>query len=101
MQLVLKVIQELEGDCITYHETERTSLYHNCMLLCRKNGQVCMVLLHNQTIYSWCKVRKRTKIRNRCHQALPLAKDTNGKVTNTQLDITNKSREVSPFPAGQ
>ena len=24
----------------------------------------------------------------------------NGKVTNLQLDITNKSQEVSPFPAG-
>ena len=27
-------------------------------------------------------------------------KDTNGKVTTTQLDITNESQEVSPFPAG-
>ena len=27
-------------------------------------------------------------------------KDTNGKVTNSQLDTTNESQEVSPFPAG-
>ena len=27
-------------------------------------------------------------------------KDTNGKVTTSQLDITNESQEVSPFPAG-
>ena len=26
--------------------------------------------------------------------------DTNGKVTNSQLDITNERQEVSPFPAG-
>ena len=26
--------------------------------------------------------------------------DTNGKVTNSQLDTTNESQEVSPFPAG-
>ena len=26
--------------------------------------------------------------------------DTNGKVTTSQLDITNKSQVVSPFPAG-
>ena len=26
--------------------------------------------------------------------------DTNGKVTKSQLDITNDSQEVSPFPAG-
>ena len=26
--------------------------------------------------------------------------DTNGKVINLQLDTTNESQEVSPFPAG-
>ena len=29
-----------------------------------------------------------------------LTEDTNGKVTNSQLDTTNESQEVSPFPAG-
>ena len=29
-----------------------------------------------------------------------LTQDTNWKVTNSQLDTTNKSQEVSPFPAG-
>ena len=37
-------------------------------------------------------------------QRLPLAphltRDTNGKVTTSQLDITNESKAVSPFPAG-
>ena len=28
------------------------------------------------------------------------AQDTHGKVTNSQLDTTNESQEVSPFPAG-
>ena len=46
------------------------------------------------------KVRKRTKIRNRYIQAPHLTQDTNGKVTTSQLDITNESQEVSPFPAG-
>ena len=45
------------------------------------------------------KVRKGAKIRNRYIQAPHLIQDTNGKVT-TQLDITNKSQKVSPFPAG-
>ena len=27
-------------------------------------------------------------------------KNTDGKVTTSQLDITNESQEVSPFPAG-
>ena len=29
-----------------------------------------------------------------------LTQDTNGKVTNSQLDTTNERQEVSPFPAG-
>ena len=45
------------------------------------------------------KVRKRAKIRNRYDQAPHLTQDTNGKVTTSQLDITNESEYVSPFPA--
>ena len=45
------------------------------------------------------KVRKREKIRNRYNQVPHLTQDTNGKVTNSQLDITNENQEVSPFPA--
>ena len=45
------------------------------------------------------KVRKRAKIRNRFNQAPHLTQDINWKVTNSQLDITNESQEVSPFPA--
>ena len=46
------------------------------------------------------KARKRAKIRNRHNQAPQLTKDTTGKVTTSQLEITNESQEVSPFPAG-
>ena len=40
--------------------------------------------------------------RNRYNQVPQLTQDTNGKVTNSQLDTTNESQEakVSPFPAG-
>ena len=38
------------------------------------------------------KVRKRAKIRNRYNQAQQLTQDTNGKVTTSQLDITNESQ---------
>ena len=41
----------------------------------------------------------RTKIRNRYNQVPHLTQDTNGKVTNSQLDTTTESQEVSPFPA--
>ena len=40
------------------------------------------------------------KIRNQYNQATHLTEYTNGKVTTSQLDITNGSQEVSPFPAG-
>ena len=46
------------------------------------------------------KISKGAKIRNRYNQVPHLTQDTNGKVTNSQLDTTNESQEVSPFPAG-
>ena len=46
------------------------------------------------------KVSKVAKIRNRYNQVPHLILDTNGKVTNSQLDTSNESQEVSPFPAG-
>ena len=39
-------------------------------------------------------------IRNRNNQAPHLTQDTNGKVTTSQLDITDESQEVNPFPTG-
>ena len=44
--------------------------------------------------------RKSAKIRNRYNQVPHLTQDTNGKVTNSQLDTTNESQEASSFPAG-
>ena len=40
------------------------------------------------------------KIRNRYNQVPHLTQDTNGKVTNSQLDTTNESQKVSPLSAG-
>ena len=40
------------------------------------------------------------KIRDRYNQAPHLTQDTSGKVTNSQLDNTKESQEVSPFSAG-
>ena len=45
-------------------------------------------------------VSKGAKIRNRYNQVPHLTQDINGKVTNSQLDTTDESQEVSPFPAG-
>ena len=46
------------------------------------------------------KVSKGAKIRNRYNQVPHMTQGTNGKVTNSQLDTTNESQEVSPFTAG-
>ena len=52
-------------------------------------------------IWSYCmKESKGAKIRNRYNQVPHLTQDTNGKVINLQLDTTNESQEVSPFPVG-
>ena len=59
---------------------------------------VCLFELGLFTIH--VKVSNGTKIRNRYNQVPLLTQDKNGKVTNSQLDTTNESQEVSPFPAG-
>ena len=46
------------------------------------------------------KVSKGAKIRNRYNQVVHLTQDTNWKVTNSNVDTTNESQEVSPFLAG-
>ena len=46
------------------------------------------------------KVRNCAKIRNRYIKVPHLTQGTNCKVTNSQLDTTDESQEVSPFPAG-
>ena len=67
---------------------------HLCVLIhIRTKGEVGTVKLF--------KVKKRAKIRNRYNQAPQLTQDTNGKVKTSQLDITNESQKVSPFPAGE
>ena len=45
------------------------------------------------------KVSNGAKIRNRYNQVPHLTQETNGKVTNPQLDTTIESQAVSPFPA--
>ena len=45
-------------------------------------------------------VSKGANIRKRYNQVPHLTQYTNGKVTNSQLDTTNESQTVSPFPAG-
>ena len=58
------------------------------------------IMVPTQTlVLRWIKVSKGAKIRNRYNQVPHLTQDTNWKVTNSQLDTTNKTQEVIPFPA--
>ena len=57
--------------------------------------------INNVYFDNMVKVSKGAKIRNRYNRVPHLTQDTNGKVTNSQLDTTNESQEVSPFPAGE
>ena len=50
--------------------------------------------------FDFIKVSKGAKIGNQYNKVPNLTQDTNGKVTNSKLDTTNESQEVSPFPAG-
>ena len=46
------------------------------------------------------KVSKGANIKNRYNQVPHLTQDANGEVTNSQLDTTNESQKVKPFPSG-
>ena len=72
----------------------------------KKNRLIETVLSSNHNICfgreirQLTKVSKGAKIRIRYNQVPHLTQDTSGKVTNSHLDTTNESQEVSPFPAG-
>ena len=46
-------------------------------------------------------VRKTAMIRNRYNQVTHLSRDTKWEGNTITINITNKSQEVSPFPAGE
>ena len=51
-------------------------------------------------LYSISQSKEKDKDQELINQAPHLTQDTNGKVTTSQLDVTNESQEASPFPAG-
>ena len=72
-------------------------------LILRSHSFTLIINMTYQNLSTWfesLKVSKGAKIRNRYNQVPHLTQDTNGKVTNSQLDTTNESQEISPFPAG-
>ena len=78
------------------------SLQHKGIFLYRIKP--CFSTTMHSKIFTQAEIRaivsKGAKIRNRYNKVPHLTQDTIGKVTNSQLDTTNESQEVSPFPAG-
>ena len=72
------------------HKIAIASLFYDCF---------CLYFSVGFNLYMFI-VSKDAKIRNFYNQVPHLTQDTKGKVTNSQLDTTNESHEVSPFPAG-
>ena len=68
-------------------------MHSECSKVCYNQPKINNFRIINQQ-------SKGAKIRNRYNQVPHLTQDTNGKVTNSHLDTTNESQEVSPFPAG-
>ena len=73
---------------------------HTLHLICWFNFSGNQEFDSNRAELTCYKVSKGAKIRNRYNQVPHVTQDTNGKVTNLQLDTTNESQEVSLFPAG-
>ena len=91
-QWYLSIYLRFNSGHINYTDSSPTICYN------MHSNQCSVLYLSDCTII--IRVRKRAKIRNRYNQVPHLTQDTNGKVTDSQLDITNESQEVSPFTAG-
>ena len=85
--------------CIVFCDVSKAfdRVWHKGLLFKLRQNGIDGKLLERLNSYL---VSKGAKIRNGYNQVPHLAQDTNGKVPNSQLDTTNESQEVSPFPAG-
>ena len=75
-------------------------VFTDCKSACLSVSRIKKIRNLLRPFWDKLKVRERAKISNRYNQEPHLTQDTNGKVTTSQLDITNESQEVSPFSAG-
>ena len=90
--LMFFIVYAFKGLCRTRENCKSLVLQDKC--------NIEIVLFPVLAIAPQCKVSKGAKIRNLYNQVPHLTQDTNGKVTNSQLDTTNENQEFSPFPAG-
>ena len=103
LKLVLGSVKIVELSISSHEQTQlnRVCYFLKVLVLSFSEGSIFQIIyIKSFHIYKFTEERKRAKIRNRYDQAPHLTQDINGKVTTSQLDITNESQEVSPFPAG-
>ena len=103
LKLVLGSVRIVALSISSHEQTQlnRVCYFLIVLVLSFSEGSILQsIYIKSFHFYKFTQERKRTKIRNRYNQAPHLTQDTNGKVTTSQLDITNESQEVSPFPAG-
>ena len=86
---------DLSSWCLVVVEWLFLTVPRGCLLFV-----IVVFSYHTHFLFFAYKVSKGAKSRNRYNQVPHLTQDTNEKVTNSQLDTTNESQEVSPFPAG-
>ena len=103
------LLYKYQSDFLPQHSIvfQLIDIFHNICLAFDYNKFSCNVFCDVSKAFDrvWhkgllFKVSKGAKISNRYNQVPHLTKDTNGKVTNSQLDTANESQDVSPFPAG-
>ena len=86
---------------LLYHQRQTINLK---LLVVNKvkgpNSQTIRTILSQHFTRLLMEVSKGAKFRNQYDHVPHLTQDTNGKLTNSQLDTTNESQEVSTFPAG-
>ena len=80
-------------------KTDKLSINIKIQLF-EEKSQICREIIELRlfNLY-YTPVMKAKKIRNRYNQVPHLTQDTNGKVTNLQLDTTNKESRGQPFPS--
>ena len=82
------------GWCLRYSPCRTMTVYYRVLGTCK---DVSSSLTKDKSLN---KVKKMAKIRNRYNKVPHLTHDTTWESDKNTINITNKSQEVSPFPAG-
>ena len=104
LHLKLQVIQDTQDASYTRPSTHVTSYTRHSRCQSHKalnsSYKLYKILKLQVTLDSQGKVRKTAKIRKRYKQVPQLTQDTTWESNKSTINITNKSQEVSTFPAG-